>query len=122
MIPAITAFWTGLPKPVREALTWIGVVILFIFLGKAYIKAKNKEAVEKERAKQRERAAIEAAKIETKRREISEERTDAVTHAEQTARDHVVSSSPDELRARDPDLYAIVYGGAGSRSGETESR
>lgn len=87
-----------------------------------YLVMRDNGVRQRERDRWLRKQAEEARKIEVKRREISEERTDAVTRAEQAARDHVVSSSPDELRARDPGLYAIVYGNAGSRSSETEGR
>jgi hypothetical protein len=51
MIAALTGFWFGLPKWVRDALMIAGAVLAVIFLGRKYVKNKQNEAVRDARVK-----------------------------------------------------------------------
>jgi len=97
----IAAIWLGLPQWARDAIKVAGIVIGVIFLGRQYVKGKENEAVQKDRAN----AAIKQAQIKeavtTRSTEIiTEERNHA--DAAITARDTSpvypdASGVPDEI-------------------------
>lgn len=61
----IAAMWLGLPKWVRDAIMIFGAVLAVIFLGKAYVKGKQNEAVAANNAKRDKEAAEAEAQVIT---------------------------------------------------------
>lgn len=55
----IAAIWLGLPQWARDAIKVAGIVVGVIFLGRQYVKSKESDAVQRDRAT----AAIKQAQI-----------------------------------------------------------
>lgn len=51
MMLALTTFWNGLPKGLRDGLAMAGMIVVGLILGRAWIEAKKDEARQKERAR-----------------------------------------------------------------------
>lgn len=97
MIPAITAFWAGVPAPVKKVLTYIGIGILIFFLGKAYVSAKQHEAVVKDRAKTREKQAEVKIAVTTRQAEVLREESQSANDALEARDSGPVYATTDEL-------------------------
>jgi hypothetical protein len=119
-----TAFtgWFG-ANPVVQRITAIVVGLFLFIVGWKTIEYNLKEAGKNaERKANAIRAAKEQARVAETRRVIEQETQDARHRADEAVSNLPEYSSADELRARDPDLAAIVFGTGRGSGGQTESR
>lgn len=110
MIPAITMFWSGLPKGVRDGLMLAGIIVLGLILGKAWVEAQKNEARQKERAKAAVRNAEEHARTIEASTQVKEELHERADEARDAVADLPVYPDADSLRNDRPDLARIVFG------------
>lgn len=88
MLASLAAFWAGLPQWARDAIKIAGAIFALLFLGRQYVKAKEREAVSSYKNKRdKEAAEVEAAVVS----QITETTDEVIRQADGVrARDAVI--------------------------------